>query len=294
MKDITEDIILPLLPRRPAEAHKGTFGKGLLVCGSARYRGAAALCAEGALRTGIGLLTLAAPECVIQSVATLIPECSYFPTDAAQQHFADKTYPGDALLEIVRELKGKTALGIGCGLAEGAYTNALVQAVLQACTVPAVIDATGLVSLRGREYLLTELPVIPVLTPHPGELASLMRSSTSEILTEPEKCAASYAEKTHAVVVLKLHRTVIAVPGGTVWRNTTGGSGLSRGGSGDFLTGMITSYLAQGLSPEQAAVLAVYMHGKAADICAEKLSLTGMLPHELPLGLQSLYLEYGI
>ncbi len=302
-----------IAPRRP-DAHKGTCGKVLAVCGCAPYRGAAALCTLGALYSGAGLVTLAAPEIVLSSIAGRILEATLLPL------------PDDDTL--IDELERATVCAAGCGKKADEDTRREMRLVLAHATGTIVLDAGGLCSLAQ----LPNEPDVPapcgafsptpssptpssptpspaaaascaeqlsscagrlILTPHPGEMARLTGLPTAQILQMPADIAAGYAKKTGAVVVLKGHRTLIAAPDGTLFENRTGNAGLARGGSGDLLTGIIAGLAAQELSPLDAALCGVWLHGSAADRCARRKSVMGMLPEDILEDLSRIFLENG-
>lgn len=277
---ITREMVFSALPTRAPESHKGTYGKVLAVCGCPPYRGAAALACLGALRAGAGLVTLAAPECVLASVAGRILEATLLPL------------PDEAGLAAAAQ--SATVCLAGCGKEATEDTADQMRLVLAHANA-AVLDAGGLCSLAGQPETLAAFAAQKplVLTPHPGEMARLAGVPVPQVLQMPADVALGYAKKTGAVVALKTHRTLIATPGGALYQNTTGNPGLARGGSGDVLAGIIAGLLAQGLAPEQAAVCGVYLHGLAADRCAARRSMQGMLPEDLFDDLCAVFLENG-
>ena len=270
---------------RPRDSHKGTFGAVLAVAGSASYRGAAALAVEGALRTGAGIVTLASVEPVLAAVSARLPECCLCPCEAgAEGGIAPESIP-----RIQRQKATVLLLGPGLGytaqsMARAAETRTLVQTLLPGFAGSAVLDADALNALAAGKYR-GDLPANTILTPHPGEAARLLGLTVPEVQADREGAAVSLAEKYHCVAVLKGHHTLVAAPGGTVWRNETGNAGLAKGGSGDILAGLTAGLLAAGLkqgrTPEDAAVCAVWLHGAAADRCARRRSMTAMLPGDL-------------
>ena len=283
--EITEEFVWQNIPRRPRDSHKGTFGSVLAVAGSAFYRGAALLAAEGALRTGAGIVTLASVEPVVSAAAARLPECCLCLCRAgAEGGISPENVP------LLRRQKA-TVLLLGPGLggtaqsaAREAETQALVQQLLPGFAGSAVLDADALNALAAGKYR-GDLPANTILTPHPGEAARLLGLTVPEVQADREGAAVSLAKKYHCVVVLKGHHTLVAAPDGTVWRNETGNAGLAKGGSGDILAGLTAGLLAAGLkqgrTPEDAAVCAVWLHGAAADRCAKRRSMTAMLPGDL-------------
>lgn len=275
--------------RRP-ESNKGSYGRVMLVCGSLPYRGAAALCAEGAARAGAGLVTLASVEPVLAGVIPRLPEVCLLPCRAAESG----VIAADEAGRILEKANAGTVLAVGPGLFDGEETRALVRALIEGSAVPVVLDADGLNAVAGLEALPQPDGGAPlILTPHPGEMARLTGLSVEDVQAARERTAVGYARANRCIVVLKGHRTLIAAPDGTVYENTTGGPGLSRGGSGDILTGMLAGLLAQGLSALDAAACAVWLHGAAGDGAARRLGQTGMLPHDLFYDLGRLFAENG-
>ena len=289
-KEISAGLVFgQLAPRRP-ESHKGSYGRLLCVCGSARCRGAAALAVEGALRTGAGLVTLAAAEPVIAGVAARCPECIFLPC----RQSAEGGVSAQSGRVILEQARGASALLFGPGLGNTPDTAALLELLGPGGGCPLVLDADGLNAAAALPELPRPLAQLPlILTPHPGEMARLCGLTIAEVEAGRESIAASYARAQNCVVVLKGHRTIVAGPEGEVYQNTTGNPGLARGGSGDVLAGMTAALLAQGLAPLMAAVCAVWLHGAAADRCAARRGQLGMLPHDLFEDLGALFAEYG-
>lgn len=276
-KEITSEMVFErILPRR-ADSHKGSYGHLLCLCGSAPYRGAAALAIEGALRMGAGLVTLAAVEPVISCVQTRCPECVFLP---CRQSSAGgiSSQSGNAILE---KAKSCSALLLGPGLTDSEDTKALVSLLVSGAGCGVVLDADGLNAAARMDELPKPADAPLILTPHPGEMARLCGLTVAEVQAGRESIAASYARAQDCIVVLKGHHTIVAGPDGQVFQCRTGNPGLARGGSGDILAGMTGALLAQGLEPLWAAVCAVWLHGAAADDCAARLSQQSMLPHDI-------------
>ena len=257
----------------------------MCLAGSARFRGAAALAAEGALRAGAGLVTLASVEPVIAAVAARCPECVFLPCRQSAGGGVS-AQSGKAVLEKVR---GMDVLLFGPGLGDTPDTAALLEQLGPSAGCALVLDADGL-NAAAKMDSLPRSPGLPlILTPHPGEMARLCGLTIAEVNAGREGIAAGYARAEDCVVVLKGHRTIVAGPQGEVFVNPTGNPGLSRGGSGDILAGMIAGLAAQGLPPLDAAVCGVWLHGAAADQCAKRLGQYGMLPHDLFADLGALF-----
>ena len=294
--EITEEFVWQNIPRRARDSHKGTFGTVLAVAGSAYYRGAALLAAEGALRTGAGIVTLASVEPVLAAAVARLPECCLCPCIAG----AEGGISPESIPRIQRQKATVLLLGPGLGgaaqsAARAAETRALVQTLLPAFAGSAVLDADG---LNAAAQLLAAGEAFPhpagelIVTPHPGEMARLTGLSAAQINADRGETARTYAQKWNAVVVLKGSRTVVAAPDGRVRVNPTGNPGLARGGSGDVLSGMTAALLACGLPAFEAAACAVYLHGAAADRTAAVLGEYGMLPHDILPQLGRIFAEH--
>ena len=274
---ITKELVFAALPIRAAHSHKGNHGRVLCLCGSPKYRGAAALACLGALRTGAGLVTLAAEENVIQSIGGRILEAMFLPLPDANG--------------LAQEAEKATVCLAGCGKEANAVTSAEMQLLLKKSRGVLLLDAGGLGCFSGKEAQLKKASGRLIITPHMGEMAVLTGLSAAEIAAAPAAIAMEYAQKTGAVVVLKSHRTIVATPEGAVYENTSGNAGLARGGSGDLLSGMIAGLAAEGLSCSVAAICGVYLHGAAADLCAARSSMQAMLPEDILQDVHTLFLE---
>ena len=281
---ITNEMVFAALAPRAPESHKGSYGRVLAVCGCPAYRGAAALSALGALRAGAGIVTLAAPEAVIASVAARILEATFLPLPE------DAVVASAMLADAAR--KATVCLG-GCGHEPDETAAREMRLLLHHASSTVVLDAGGLCSLAAEPDTLHMAAGRLIITPHPGEMARLANRPVAHILQAPADIACGMAKRLGAVVVLKGHRTLVATPAGQLYENRTGNAGLARGGSGDVLAGIIAGLAAQGLTPVQAAVCGVYLHGLAADRCAARLSMQGMLPEDILSDLCAVYLENG-
>lgn len=295
--ELTADFVWQNIAPRARNSHKGSFGAVLAVAGSACYRGAAALTAEGALRCGAGIVTLASVEPVLAAVSARLPECCLCPCEAG----AEGGISPDSLPRIARQKATTLLLGPGLGgtaqsIARAAETRTLVQRLLPSFAGSAVLDADG---LNAAAQLLAAGEGLPhpagelVLTPHPGEMTRLTGLAAAQINADREEIARRYAAQWNAVVVLKGAGTVIAAPDGRFAVNTTGNPGLARGGSGDVLAGMTAALLACGLPAYEAACCAVWLHGAAADRAAAVRGEYGMLPQDLLPALGATFAEMG-
>ncbi len=261
---VTEADGRALLTRRPFAAHKNTFGHVLCVAGSRQYPGAPFLAGEAALRSGAGLTTVAVPA------ATPCPRHALALMTARVGAEHDEVFPAGAVPALRHLLTGKSALVYGPGTGRGLEPDVL--RLLLSSGLPLVIDADGLRLLAEHPGLLTAAPkaTTPViLTPHPGEMAALLDGFRLADYRHAARCeqAKALAAATRAIVVLKGQGTIIASPGDEFpLHNLSGNPSLATAGTGDILAGMVAAFLAQGLPPRDAAALAVFTHGHAADL----------------------------
>lgn len=239
--------LAPLLPRRLTQSHKGTYGRALLMAGSLGMTGAAVLSASACIRTGAGLTTLATFTDSVSGVLTQMP-----PEVMVRDLFSGQ------LLDWIRE---SDAIGIGPGFGQTQEAHSALSYLLDHVKVPLVLDADALNLLAQNSGLISQVPENSILTPHPGEMQRLLKKETLPVLSE----VIDFAERQKWIVIFKSARTAVVLPNRTVFWNSSGNAGLAKGGSGDVLTGMIVALLAQGLLPEDAAKLGVWLHGVAAD-----------------------------
>lgn len=273
---LEEDLAGFLTPRGEA-SHKGDFGHLLIVAGSPGKSGAAVLAARAAVRGGAGLVTAAVPAALLSTVDGGSLESMTLACEAT----TGGGLAAGAAAEILGALEGKDALALGPGLGQEEETRRAIREVVLAATVPLVLDADGLNAFAGDAAALRGRSAPAVLTPHPGELARLLGTTTAEIQADRWGAARKAAAETGAVVVLKGHRTLIATPGGDVWINTTGNPGMATGGTGDVLTGLLGALLAQGFDPLAAAQLGVFAHGLAGDLALAETGATALAASDL-------------
>ena len=271
--------VLDLLPERNSYAHKGDFGKVLLLCGSVGYTGAAYLAAMGALRSGAGLVYLGVPESIYGIEATKLNEAIVFPLPEEDGKLCAKALP-----KIMELLPKMDAVLIGCGMGLSQGTLEVLSAILESAECPVVVDADGINLLSKHKSLLRGRKGSTVLTPHDGEFARLMGKMPSEDRTV---AAADAANEMGCVMLLKGHETRIS-DGTVCYRNRTGNPGMAVGGSGDLLAGIIVSLIGQGMSAITATAVAAWLHGAAGDRCAQELGQYGMLPTDMLLALPRL------
>lgn len=266
------------LPVRRGNSHKGDYGRLLILAGSVGFTGAARLCARGAVRMGAGLVELGTPRSCWPVAASAEPEPMVFPLPED----ADGRLCAEAVPTILERLERCDACVCGPGLGRSEGTAEVVRALLGA-EKTIILDADGINAAVGH---INGCRV--VLTPHEGEFVR----AGGDLSKGRAPGAARFARETGCVVVLKGPGTLVASPDGRLLENTTGNPGLAKGGSGDLLAGMIGALAGQGLAPFEAACAAVWLHGRAADLCAAALTQIAMTPCDvaefLPAAIQSL------
>lgn len=273
------NLTLPSLPARPDDSHKGSFGSVLIVAGSRGMSGAAALSGLGALRGGAGLVTVAVPVGVQSIVAALEP--SYLTAGLAEDDAG--RISSLAAAEILRRARQATAVAMGPGWGQSPDLMELAHSLYMQVDKPLIVDADALNALSALPggFPKAAPPAPRIVTPHPGEFARLTRSDTKTVQSDREATAAAFALEHKLIVVLKGKGTVVT-DGEQAAINTTGNSGMATGGTGDVLTGLITALLAQGMTPFNAAHLAVHLHGLAGDLAAAELGKPGMIASDIP------------
>ncbi len=269
------------LPERKRDSHKGSYGHVLLIGGAPGMTGAIAMAARAALRSGAGLVSVLTPEEVVSTVAqTAGPEAMVKPLPTPP--FGHPSRGGDSIRAHSRsfavELSAFDAVLIGPGLGRSDETRKMVEQLLATCTVPLVLDADAL-SVSPETIAAAKCPV--VITPHPGEFATLFKTTVDQVRADRWAAARSAAERTGNIVVLKGARTIVAAPGEKLAVNSTGNPGMAKGGSGDVLAGLLAGLLAQGIEPVLATKTAVWLHGKAGDLAAAKNTESAMTATDL-------------
>ena len=258
--------ILEWLPVRSIDAHKRSTGVVLVIGGSARMTGAPRLVAEGALRMGAGLVTLAVPELILGTVQATAIE----PTFLGLPSGPDGALSEGAWEILARELEGFDAVAVGPGLSTEPGAAALARRIVLESPVPVVADADAINAFAGRAPALANRRSPGVITPHTGEFGRLFGMEASEVLEDRLGFVRKAASETGGTVLLKGPRTLVAGPEGEVWVNSTGGAVLATGGSGDVLTGMIAALVARGLEGPRAAAAGAYVHGLAGELAAAR------------------------
>ena len=275
---------LPMrLLQRKADSHKGDFGHIFIIAGSARFSGAAVLCAESAMRTGAGLVTLGIPKGINSAVIKIkAKEVMTLPLP--------ETGAGGISLAALKKIEDfsshASVIVIGPGLGQEKSTQNLARKIAMTFNKPMIIDADGLNALAGKLKGLGAAcrPAgrqVRILTPHPGEMARLLGVDTKQVQANRKKVAKKFANDYNVTIVLKGHKTIVASPKGDLYVNSTGNPGMSTAGSGDVLTGMIAALLAQGVDVFSAAKYAVYLHGLAGDLAAEEKTQISLIASDI-------------
>lgn len=295
--------ILGNIPPRARNVNKGSLGTVNILAGSSLYRGAASLAVSGALRAGAGMVRLASTEKVCAAVAAQHSCCLLRPISENASggiEYSEENY------NLFRE-KCTTTVLAGCGMCNTEETARWIETVLRTTSCPVVVDADGLNVIAGHmDYgndheirsrcneAMDEAKMPLVLTPHIGEMARLSGLTIREVEASQREVARDYAVAHNCVVVLKSHVTVVAAPDNTLYINyELGNPGMAKGGSGDVLSGIIASLMAQGIRPQIAAAAGVWLHASAGDLIAQQNGMAGMSPEEIPLALCNVWAELG-
>lgn len=266
-----DESVRKLLPVRRKRSNKGTYGKILCIAGSVNMAGAAYLCAHAAYRAGAGLVRVMTPEENRVIIQNLIPEAVLTTFDTRRP---DRRQVDEAV-------GWADVVAIGPGLGKETWAAEVLDEVLLKCRKPLVIDADGINHLAGQSGKLREHEGPVIITPHVGEFSRLTGQSVEDILKQVPRQAADYAKENRCICVLKDAPTAVGDEKGRCWVNTTGNNGMSTGGSGDVLTGIIAGLLGQKLAPCEAALLGVWLHGRAGDLAARTEGTYGLMARHL-------------
>jgi len=271
---ITGETVRLLIPDRRLSSHKGTYGHAGIIAGSVGKTGAAAMAAKAALRVGAGLVTVATPASVNDTLEAKLLEAMTVPMPETKA----RTLALAGLEDILSFINARTAVAVGPGLTTHPETVELIHALLPRLEKPSVLDADALNALVGQTSLLDACKIPPILTPHPGEMARLVDGASARSINEDRIGAAvAFAQARNVMLVLKGARTVVAHPDGRAAVCPTGNPGMATAGTGDVLTGMIVGLLAQGLAPWDAARAGTYLHGLAGDLAAAERGMAGLI-----------------
>ena len=265
------------VPRRRGDSHKGDFGHVFVLAGSRGMTGAAFLASQAAMRSGSGLVTCGVPKSLNAIMETKLTEAMTLALpevkDGALALSAEKT--------ILGFVKKADAVVIGPGISRHPETQKLVRNLLGKIDKPVILDADGIIALVGNTDILKKRTPPTILTPHPGEMSRLIAKDVRAIQADREKTARNFAKKHKVVIALKGQRTVIADSKGNTYINKTGNSGMSTAGVGDVLTGMIASFVGQGINPYSATVLGAHLHGLAGDLAAKEKGQFSLIASDL-------------
>ncbi|HVD98257.1 MAG TPA: NAD(P)H-hydrate dehydratase [Cytophagaceae bacterium] len=275
---LDEQVIKSMVHKRAKFSHKGTYGKALLITGSYGMLGASVLTSKACLRTGAGL------------VKVYVPEAGFFVLQNDLPEVIVLTDPHPEMITNIPDLSEYDSIGIGPGMGEKAETVAAFEKLLTNTKAPLVIDASALNMLAAQKTLLDKIPAGSILTPHPKEFERLAGKSTNDY-DRLEK-AKAFCKKYKVILVLKGAHTAVINVDGTIYFNSTGNPGMATAGSGDVLTGVITSLLAQKYNSLEAAQLGVFLHGYAGDAAARKLSQQSMLASDIIEGITHFYKDF--
>lgn len=261
---IDRNFIVSNVPSRIKHGHKGTFGKLLCVGGSSGLSGAVFMCGQAGMKTGCGTVKLCVPESIAQILEIKTTEVMTVscPDDGSGQ------LSESGIGEILKNASDSDAVVFGCGIGRSPHIYRILEKLIQSVSVPVIIDADGVYALSRNPDILKEAVCPVIITPHIGEMSNLCNLSSDEILSDPVKYAAEFADKYGVVICLKSARTVVAMPDTSVYVNIFGNSGMAKGGSGDCLAGIIGSLSAQGADVKNAAVCGVGIHALAGDEAA--------------------------
>jgi len=263
----TADVVRPLLHKRGKYSHKGTYGHALLIAGSTGKTGAALLASEACLRSGVGLLTTHLPKQAMLPLQVYLPEAMISPDES------------DNCFSQVPDLKPYNAIGVGPGLGKAEETVNALKHLIQDTKVPLVLDADALNIISENRTWLSFLPERTIITPHPKEFERLF--GKTENSAQRLELQREMSQKFNIIIVLKGANTSITFPNGSCFFNSTGNPGMATAGSGDVLTGIILSLLAQRYTPEEAAIIGVFMHGRAGDKAASEKGMESMIAGDI-------------
>lgn len=282
IQTITRTLSAHLLPPRPADGHKGSFGHVFVISGSRGFTGAMRLCCEAAGRSGCGLVTAGVPHSLGDIAAmTLIEAMSRLLPDTPQHTISAAA--ADPALAFAED---KEACVLGPGISTHPETRTFTHEFVARCKPPLVLDADALNNLAGETGpLKSRAPLNTIVTPHPGEMARLLGTDAGTVQADRNAAALDFAAAHGCVVALKGHHTVVAHPDGSVAINTSGNSGMATGGTGDVLAGLLGGLLAQGMGAWDAARLGVWLHGYAGDCAAEQYTGRALLARDVVAGI---------
>ncbi|MCF6093762.1 NAD(P)H-hydrate dehydratase [Microaerobacter geothermalis] len=262
---LEDELISSYIPPRKRDSHKGTYGHVCIISGSRQMVGAPVLAAQGALRTGVGMVTLAVPRIMLDVIGTKIMEPVLWDWESTGDHFSPQSS------QVLRERLSRyrcVALGPGIGVWDGA--EEWLERILSTCEIPLILDADGINILARNPSILRKKQGPVILTPHPGEMSRLLGCTVTDVEENRREVSLDFSEKFGVYVLLKGHRTLITTPDKRIFLNHTGNSSMAKGGSGDVLTGMIAGLIAQSADVEKGLLCAAYIHGIAGELSSRE------------------------
>lgn len=289
MDEINLELIKNNFTKRDKYSHKGTFGTLAVICGSRRMPGACVMAASAALKCGVGKINIFLPRSIYNVVATQFNEPIYTLLNETK----DGTLSHLCIDSLLEELVNSTACVVGCGLSNNEDIKEIILSILKNYNKPLLLDADGINAISDNINVLKATKSKVILTPHPKELARILKSDVNYVNNNRESIAKNFAIENNVILVLKGANTLVAKEDGKIFINTTGNPGMARAGMGDVLSGMIGSFLASGMSPLNAALSGVFLHGLAGDVCAKKFSEISMSTKNLINELPSIFLNFN-
>lgn len=276
-KVITDEYIKNLLPKRSKDHHKGLSGTAALYIGSKGYAGAAVIAAKSAVKSGVGIANIILPEDIYPIVCTSIPEaiCTLLSPIQKNEINCEDTE------KTIRTINNSTAALIGCGLGQSEQVKNTVTKILKKCNTPLVIDADGINVLANSIELIADYKCDKVFTPHPKEASRLLKCSVDEIQKNRETSAIKLSKMLKSTVILKGYNTIISTDSGENYVVLEGNPGMATAGTGDMLAGMVVAFIAQGVSPDNAAVLGAKLHAISGDIALKESSILSLTPSDM-------------
>ncbi len=283
-KIINAKLVSDFLPKRDDSVNKGSFGRVLNIAGSIQYSGAAFLSSKSALKVGAGIVALACPDVIINRISPVLPEVIYYPLET-------NTIGSISNTNSIKNLYNYDVISMGCGLTTNSDTQKFVIKMIKEFNLRQKIiidaDAINILSLHKGELSIKN----SIITPHPKELARLLKVDLADVIENREKYARISAQTYECITVLKGNKTIVT-DGDKIFVNSSGNSALAKAGTGDVLTGMITGFLSQNVKPFEAAMLSVYLHGLAGDIASKDLTKYSVLASDvidyIPYALQNI------
>ncbi len=268
----TENFVRTKLPARPGSSNKSTFGKALLIGGSKLYSGAPKIARNALLRSGAGVSFVMVPDSILSETQSDNTDAIIIGLKSSKDGYIKASLENiESVLEFIN-INKITAVGLGMGMTDTEDTAAFVGELLSKIEVPVCLDADGLSGLKKyKEKILANRGLKLVITPHAGEMAKLIGSSSESVLMDRLNISRDFSSENNCVTLLKGHRTIICDQEGKTYINTSGNPAMAKGGMGDALTGLITGFLTLGMKPMDAAVCGCYIHGKAGDLALAKV-----------------------